>query len=290
MCWSGEASAVMATAGFVGAAFEYRKAIIKNVTTGKSEVEVDGYLSRHRLRAFTLFYFSLMELLQAWNYIYLGTPGPMNALGAFLGFLHISFQPIPTIWFALSFLPKSRLRYWFARGTIIATISSALFLLKGILNPSLPGCFAVQCMTGDSVLAIIQGHGVMGCSPDMLFKSYPGEWHIAWQWAMNSCGWIASAGYTFVAFGLPALAGSYRIMLYSFALGPLLAYFLTGNPDEWAAIWCLLSIGFLTVAKLPFIRGFMTVEHESWKDTFEWLQQTVGRVADGIEAFTLQSK
>jgi hypothetical protein len=276
MCWSGEASTAMAAVGFVGAAFELQKALVKDPITKKSELEVDGHLSKHALRAFTLFYFSLMEALQAWNYIYLDKPGPMNALGSFLGFVHISFQPIPTILFAFSFLPKKRRAYWFAKGTSIAAVSSVAFLFKAITNPTLPGCFAAQCIPGDSVLGIIQGHGVMGCSPGMVFRSYPGEWHIAWQWALNSCGWVASAGYTFVAFCLPALAGGYRIMLYSFALGPFLAYFLTGNSDEWAAIWCLLSIGFLSVAKIPIINRFMTVEHESWVDTFAWLRQVAG--------------
>ena len=61
-------------------------------------------------------------------------------------------------------------------------------------------------------------------------------------------------------------------MIYLFALGPLLAFYLTGNSDEWAAIWCLLSIGFLTVAKIPIVEKFMTVKHESWEDTFKWLR------------------
>lgn len=273
MCWSGEASAVLATVGFVGAAFEFQKAIKKDPLTGTSEIDVDGYLSKHRLRAFTLFYFSLMELLQAWNYIYLDEPGPMNALGAFLGLIHISFQPIPTIWFILSFLPKSRRKYWFTKGTIIASISCVLFLLKGIMNPSLSGCFAIQCTSGASMLQILLYDGVIGCSPEMVFRSYRGEWHIAWQWAINSCGYISSGGYVFVAFCLPAIVGSYRLMVYSFALGPFLAYFLTGNSDEWAAIWCLLSIAFLTIVKIPIIEKFMTVKHESWKDTFMWLRR-----------------
>lgn len=273
MCWSGEASAVMATVGFVGAAFEYQKAIKKDPLTGTSEVEGDGYLSKHRLRAITLFYFSLMELLQAWNYIYLNEPGPMNALGAFLGFIHIAFQPIPTIWFIFSFLPKSRRKYWLPKGTLLASFSSVLLLFKGIMNPSLPGCFAIQCTPEAGLVQALLGDGTLGCSPGMLFRSYRGEWHIAWQWALNSCGYILGGGYPFVAFCLPILVGCYRITIYLFVLGPLLAFFLTGNPDEWAAIWCLLSIGFLTIAKIPMIEKFMTVKHESWKDTFIWLRR-----------------
>ena len=271
LCWSGEASAVMATIGFIGATFEYRKAIKKDIVTGRSEIEVDNYLSKHALRAFTLFYFSLMELLQAWNYIYLDSPGPLNSLGAFLGFLHISFQPLPTLWFILSFLPKSRRKYWFIKGTTIAFIACLIYLMKGILNPSLPGCMATSCTPGTGLLDNLFGDGMVGCSVDMTYRSYPGEWHIAWQWVINSCGWIFTSGYTFVAFFLPVLIGCYRIALYLFTLGPFLAYFLTGNSDEWAAIWCLLSIGFLTVAKVPFIEKFMTVKHESWHDTFKWL-------------------
>ena len=272
MCWSGEASTILATIGFVGAALEYKKAIAKDPTTSLSEVDTDGYLSRHRLRALTLGYFTLMELLQAVNYIYLDDPGPMNAMGSFLGWFHISFQPILTIWFVASFLPKKRLKYWFIKVTVISTIASIMFLLKGIINPSLPGCFAIQCTVGNGVLDTLMGNGAIGCSSTMEFRSYPGDWHIAWQWAMNSCGYFATAGYTFVAFILPIFLGGYRIMIYGFVMGPLLAYFLTGNPDEWAAIWCLLSIGFLIIVKTPVIERFMTVKHESWKDTFIWLK------------------
>ena len=54
MCWSGEASTVLDTIGFVGAALEYKKAIAKEPTPSLSEIDTDGYLSRHRLRTLTL--------------------------------------------------------------------------------------------------------------------------------------------------------------------------------------------------------------------------------------------
>ena len=54
MCWSGEASTVLATIGFIGAGLEYKKAIAKDPTTSLSEIDTDGYLSRHRLRTLTL--------------------------------------------------------------------------------------------------------------------------------------------------------------------------------------------------------------------------------------------
>ena len=274
MCWSGEASAAITFVGFTVAAFEYRKAIVKDPVTHQSQIDTEGYLSANRLRAIGLIYFSLMELLQAWNYLYIYEPGTMNALGSALGFIHISFQPIPTLLICYSFLPLERRRYWIKIGIPLALIASVLFLMKLVTNKSLPGCFAVPCTLGTSILDISRdtlngGTSVIGCSADGSFLSYRGEWHIAWQWPMNSCSRILGTWYFVIAFFLPFLAGCYRIMLYLLVMGPVLALALTGNPDEWAAVWCLLSIAYLCCIKIPVLTKFLTVKHESWAETFK---------------------
>ena len=85
MCWSGEASAVMALIGITGSCLEARKSFTyPSELGGGSEWQEEGLSGKHNLRASTLAYFSLMELLQAFNYTTLGTFDPDNALYALL--------------------------------------------------------------------------------------------------------------------------------------------------------------------------------------------------------------
>jgi Family of unknown function (DUF5765) len=257
MCWSGEASAVMAVIGFTGALLEYRK-MKKNK---------EGYTDKYCLRGTVLFYFSLMELLQAFNYAVLDTPGDLNSLFALLGYIHIAFQPFFVVWFYLSFLPKKRRQYWFKYANLFAVIACIMFLLGLIIDPSLPGCLSVYCTPQTNLGGMWRFDDLsIGCS-DTSFSSYRGEWHIAWLWVTNSCNYLR-IGYFFVQFGLPFFWGTYRIAIYCFIFGPLLAFFLTGDPNEWAAIWCLLSISFLSAVKIPVLERFFSVKYESWKDYF----------------------
>ena len=75
MCWSGEASAVLAATGLVSTAYFYSK--------GESKA-LCGALA----------YFSLMEVLQAYTYTVIDEcMNPSNQIATFLGYLHITFQP-----------------------------------------------------------------------------------------------------------------------------------------------------------------------------------------------------
>ena len=70
-------------------------------------------------------------------------------------------------------------------------------------------------------------------------------------------------------FILPILYGSWKMTLYHILIGPLPARLKTENLNEFAAIWCLLSIGFLLiVVKMP-VRRILYVRHwPLWPDGF----------------------
>ncbi len=261
MCWSGEASAVLTSFGFAGAYFEFRKMRRAN------EVITDT----HGLRGICIFYFSLMELLQAVNYTVLDTPGYLNALFSKLGFLHITFQPFFITFCCLSLIPKQRRAYWFKYAILFSSISAFSFLTRFIIHPSLPGCFGSHCEpvkhSLDLFNPLIYLTKTCGCSKTA-FISYPGDWHIAWQWVLNNCA-FTEYFYIFTSFILPLFFGAYRAVIGYTLCGPVLAIFLTSNPNEVGAIWCLFSIAIISFLKIPIIERFVTVKHVSFKASFK---------------------
>jgi hypothetical protein len=75
MCWSGQASATLATIGFTSTAY----------------VAIKG---EDKALWIPLAYFSLMEMLQAATYTVIDQCGlPLNQLLTLFGALHITFQP-----------------------------------------------------------------------------------------------------------------------------------------------------------------------------------------------------
>jgi hypothetical protein len=60
---------------------------------------------------------------------------------------------------------------------------------------------------------------------------------------------------------LPILYGSWKMTLYHILIGPLPARLLTENLNEFAAIWCLLSIGFLLIVVKTPVRRILYVRH-----------------------------
>ena len=89
MCWSGEASAVLAVTGFASTAYFYKK--------GESKVLCAA-----------LAYFSLMELLQAYTYTVIDECfNPNNQIATFLGYMHIAFQPFFVNAVAMHFIPEN---------------------------------------------------------------------------------------------------------------------------------------------------------------------------------------
>lgn len=269
MCWSAEASVSIALIGYAVTYSEYRK----------MRKHQQPWSEQYGLRGIATFYLSLMETLQAVNYTVIDTAGFWNSFYSLLGYVHISFQPLFVSLFCLSFIPKKRRVYWMKYALFFSMLSAVVFLSRLVISPSLPGCFSRHCspvISMDSLLSLnVFFTKTVGCAKTS-FLSYPGDWHIAWQWVLNNCSALEYA-YFFTVFVLPCCYGAYLCVL-SFALcGPIAAIFLSNNPDEFAAIWCLITMGFVGSLKIPIWNRMITVQHESWRDAWHSMHRRLNQ-------------
>jgi hypothetical protein len=223
MCWSGEASAVLASVGIGSTAYA-------------------AWKGEPPALWIALGYFSLMELLQAFTYSVIDKCAlPSNQIATILGYLHITFQPFFINAMSLYFIPKDVAKK-VAPWAYAVCCGSALFMLLQLY----PFEWAGHCTPGHSL-----------CGPRLC--SVHGQWHIAWQVPTNGMGeWFttppAKSFPTFLlaAFIVPMIYGSWRLTIYHSIMGPGLAVLLTNNLNERPAVWCLLSIGILLlVVKSP---------------------------------------
>lgn len=221
MCWSGEASTILATVGITSTLYVAHKGEDKALWM-------------------PLGYFSLMELLQAFTYAVIDNcPYWLNQLLTLLGAIHIAFQPL--------FINMVSL--YFIRRDVAVKISSYVYGLS-LLGTAVmfiklyPFSWAGQCMVGLEPL----------CGDKLC--SVHGSWHIAWEVPLNGLKYL-DYGYYIPAFVLPILYGSWRFTLYHIIVGPLLAASTTSNLNEWPAVWCLFSIGLLLVVIKTPLRKYL---------------------------------
>lgn len=234
MCWSGEASAVIAVAGFAATARA-------------------AYIGEPRPLWYGLGFFSLMEALQAYTYSVIDQCSlPGNQLATILGYLHISFQPFFINAISLYFIRKD-VADKIAPAVYMACFAACVFTLiqlypftwTGECDPSRPLCGKTLC-------------------------SMSGSWHVAWSIPTNGIGnsfvgtWLplfstGFIGYMGAVFLLPVLYGSWKMTLYHVVLGPTLAVMLSSSPNEQPAIWCLLSIGLLFILINTRVRNWLYV-------------------------------
>lgn len=238
MCWSGEASAGLAAAGFISTAYFYKK--------GESKA-LCGALA----------YFSLMELLQAYTYTVVDQCfNPKNQVATFLGYMHIAFQPFFVNAVAMYFIPEK------VRQRIAPTVYSLCFAAAVV--------FMMRIYPFDWIDYCYDKSYRFFLNSDIKFNmpfcgkqicSTSGDWHIAWQIPANASLAMINA-YAYAAFLLPLLYGSWKQVLYHIITGPFLAFLSTGNMNEWAAVWCLYSIGLLLIIIKTPIRNYLHVN--SW--------------------------
>lgn len=241
MCWSGEASAVLAAVGISSAAY---------LAVKKDPEPMALWIS--------LLYFSSMEALQAVSYTVVDQcDSPLNQTLTLLGFLHIAFQPFFINAMALYFMPTDAARQiapWAYSACFVATIA--------ILIQLYPFNWAGHC---------IQSWAVPACG-DVLC-TVRGEWHIAWLVPINGIGSRIAPGflpYQLAAFLMPILIGSWRFTLFTMLAGPLLASLTTSNMNEFPAVWCLFSIGLvLAIIKTP-LRYNLHVSDPWWVIFRKW--------------------
>jgi hypothetical protein len=230
MCWSGEASAVLATAGVSGALYAAYK---------KEPAALWG----------TLLYFSSMEALQAYTYSVIDQCSlPQNQIATILGYLHICFQPFFINAISMHFMPEPVVRK--VRGpAYFLCFLSVIYMLVQLY----PFAWAGACDPSRALCA-------------MRLCAIHGNWHIAWDIPVNGIGnWTSAHGltgyisYSFVAFIMPLIYGSWRFTLYHFIMGPFAARLTTNNLNEFPAVWCLLSIGFLLIVIETPVRKYLYV-------------------------------
>ncbi len=233
MCWSGEASAVLAIVGLGTTAYA-------------------AYKKEPAPLWIALGYFSLMELLQAYTYTVIDQCSlPANQIATLFGFLHIAFQPFFINALSLHFIPKEKAAK-IAPYAYAICFFSVIFMLIQLYPFEWAGqCLEQRPLCGDRLCSI------------------SGDWHIAWELPTNGIGnnlWVnftfGYPTYCFAAFFLPILYGSWRVTFYHWLVGPTLALQLTTNPDEWVAVWCLLSIGILLLVVKTPLRQILYVR--SW--------------------------
>jgi hypothetical protein len=235
MCWNGEASTTLAACGLMGSAYSAYK---------KDPPALWGCLA----------YFSLMEVLQAYTYTVINScSNPMNQIATLLGFLHIAIQPFFINSMSLFFIPEeARLKiknivYFFCFVCMILMILKIYpFGWSSLVPRGSPLCADRLC-------------------------SVSGNWHIAWDLPVNNflnvtvfSYKIVWAPYIIAAFIIPLLYGSWRFTLYHILLGPVLAKLSTNNPNEFPAVWCLLSIGFLLIVVETPVRRILFVRRVWW--------------------------
>ncbi|MFN5588419.1 MAG: DUF5765 domain-containing protein [Holosporales bacterium] len=232
MCWSGEASAVLAAVGLGSTLWA--------ATKGRAPAALWMPLG----------YFSLMELLQAFTYQYIDQCGvPENQVATLLGWLHIAFQPFFINLLSLHFI-RQDIAKKVAPWTYGACFAAAMIMIIHVYPfPGAGHCEVGKYFCGDVLCSV---HG---------------NWHIAWNIPFN--GWYDNAytgfskpvyaPYFLVAFLLPLVYGSWRMTAYQLMVGPVLATMLTSNTNEMPAVWCLLSIGILLIVVKTGFRKFLYV-------------------------------
>lgn len=227
MCWSESASIAM-------------------VGLGASVSAIAAYRGQPPAIWLTLGYFTVMEALQAAGYAVVDDCGSLaNKSLTLLSYLHIVFQPFFINAFAMELVPgpvRARLK---RSVYALCALSSAVMLLQ-IAPASLLG----SCRLGAPL-----------CGETLCLVS--GNWHIAWNIPYNGLfvpfeevlGLHSGfPSYLITVFILPLVYGAWRFVAFHALAGPILARFLTDNPNEAPAVWCLFSIGILLIGLSPAIR------------------------------------
>lgn len=232
MCWSGEASAVLATIGF-GTATHL------------------AYKGESRQLWIPLTYFACMELLQAATYAYINLcDSPPNQILTLFGYIHIAFQPFFVNMVAMYFIPAEVRNKISTFVYTVCAVGAIAMLVK-----MYPFAWSGKCLIGIEAFC-----GAQACSVS-------GDWHIAWQLPLNGLnidfshtipGFMYGLhGFTYivVAFIMPVIYGSWRFVAFHILMGPVLSMLTTRDPNEYAAVWCLFSIALcLSVIKTPIRR------------------------------------
>ena len=225
MCWSFTASIVFTTIGLIASLYLIYKKDDKSLWI-------------------PFIYFSLMELLQVFTYLYIDQCNlPANQLLTYLSYLHISFQPFFMNAIFMHFLPDKVRSKISGFVYTICFAASILMLIKAY-----PFAWAESCKAGVTL-----------CGANLC--SVSGEWHLAWMIPLKDFGLIFNYAYIFSVFILPLIYGAWKVALFQTIIGPgVVALFFTTNPNELPAVWCLISIAIFMVIFIPKLRKIAYVK------------------------------
>lgn len=225
MCWSGEASFALAAVGFATAS-----------VAAKSGEKKELILP--------LVWFSLMELLQGFTYIWIDMcDNPTNQVLTLLGYIHIAFQPFFANMVYMYFMPDNvtkRIAPWVYSFCLVVTIIMMVDMYPFAWAEPTSSHF----MRADRICSV------------------SGEWHIAWEIPVFNTVIhysFINQPYMWAVFVLPFLYGSWKMTAYHLVTGFLLSIALTNDFNETAAVWCLLSIGLLGVVVKTRVRNYLYV-------------------------------
>lgn len=220
MCWSAPASLAIGAVGVGAAAYGHKKSV--------------GY-------GFTMpiAFFSMMEFIQFFSYFFIGQCSfSANSWLTLISYIHISLHPVFMNMYFLHFYPRS----WFTKMLVYSTTGSIsiILLLKLIPFPGNTLCQIGQTLCG-STWCTVQGN-----------------WHLAWSipYHIAPTPFDIVYYYVFGFFIVPLMYRAWKPVLYTSIVGPTLAYYLaSGNPQEWPAVWCLLSVPALLIGlkELPAV-------------------------------------
>jgi len=227
MCWSVEASVGMVAIGTIAAAVTYRRGDPPAIWL-------------------TLGFFTIMEALQVAGYGVVDQCGTAeNETVTVLSYLHIVIQPFFINAIAMELVPdvvKRRARV----GVFAACAVSSLVMMAQII----PAAQLGDCLPGSPLCAD-------------RWCTVSGDWHIAWDVPYNGLlvgierifGFYSGfPTYMAAAFILPLFYGAWRFVAVHLVSGPILAAYLTTDPNEMPAIWCLFSIAILLIGLSPLVR------------------------------------
>lgn len=190
-------------------------------------------------------YFAVMEALQAAGYRVIDQcDSPANQTITFLSILHIVFQPFVINAFALALVVGGvRVR------TQVVIYGFCALASVTMLLQLYPFDWAGACRPGDLL-----------CGERLCTRS--GEWHLAWDVPFNGLlvpfdtffgtHWSFPA-YMLAVFLMPLFYGAWRFCLFHALVGPMMAGWLTQQPNELPAIWCLFSIGIIVIGLSPWM-------------------------------------
>ena len=183
------------------------------------------YIKKHIYASIGIAYFSLMELIQYFQYKVINQcDNKMNVFLTYLGYLHICFQPVfVNLWlFAFTKNPNYDFLY--------------LSLVAGVL------LFSRVFWVSDKLLCDTKNEPLCGPKTCTFF----GERHLAWNIRLRAPGhnWITpSIGLHFFLVVIPALITfQFKPIIALLLIGPYAGIFLTKNIHEKPAIWCYTSV------------------------------------------------